>query len=300
MSYRLQEVKVGLMVVICLVLLIFFIIVISGLDLKKETVVYTTQLPYVGGLETGAPVRLGGVMVGRISAIVFPEENSKRIRLVLELDSKTPIKTDSKAYLTSLGMLGEFYLEIDAGSPNAQILVPGSEIPSMDVSTFTQISNQMSNMSVSAETTLVRINKMLGEENQQHLTNILANINKLMTDNSDHLTNLLQNLETLSSELVLVTTKIDTMLQQNDLALNSMIKHLDSSVVESQNLLIQTQNSLKSLDNMVTSKSSTYQSILNSLERSTYNFEEFSRSISERPWNLIRKSNPKPRAIPDK
>ena len=300
MNYRLQEVKVGLMVVICLVLLIFFIIVISGLDLKKETVVYTTQLPYVGGLETGAPVRLGGVMVGRISAIVFPEENSKRIRLVLELDSKTPIKIDSKAYLTSLGMLGEFYLEIDAGSPNAQILVPGSEIPSMDVSTFTQISNQMSNMASSAETTLVRINKMLGEENQQHLTNILANINKLTTDNSVHLTNLLKNLETLSFELVLVTTKIDTMLQQNDLALNSMIKHLDSSVVESKNLLMQTQNSLKSLDNMVTSNSSTYQSILNSLERSTYNFEEFSRSISDRPWNLIRKSNPKPRAIPDK
>ena len=88
--------------------------------------------------------------------------------------------------------------------------------------------------------------------------NILANINKLMTDNSTYLTNLLQNLETLSSELVIVTTKIDTMLQQNDLALNSMIRHLDSSVVESQNLLRQTQNSLKSLDNMITSNSSTY------------------------------------------
>lgn len=300
MSYRLQEVKVGLMVVICLLLLIFFLIVISGLDLKKETVIYTTQLPYVGGLEPGAPVRLGGVMVGRISAIVFPEEHSKRIRLILELDAKTPVKSDSRAYLTSLGMLGEYYLEIDAGSPGADMLLPGSEILSLDVSTFTQLSNQMSDMAASAETTIVRINKMLGEENQQHLTNILANINKLMTNNSLYMSNLLHNLELLSSDLVRVTTQIDTILQQNDVAFTTMIKHLDSSVVESKKLLLQTQNSIKNLDNFVTANSPAFQAILNSLERSTYNFEEFSRSIRERPWNLIRKSEPKPRVIPEK
>ena len=90
------------------------------------------------------------------------------------------------------------------------------------------------------------------------------------------------------------------MLNNNDFVIQKMMHHFDSTLVESKNLLLQTQNSLRDLDEMVTSNTATYQSIMNSLEKSTINLEEFSRSIRERPWSLVRKSEPKPRVIPDK
>lgn len=300
MSYRIQEVKVGLMVVLALLLFIFFIFIISGIEFKKETVIYTTKLPYVGGLETGTPVRFGGVSVGRISSIIFPEKKSKRITLVLELNAKTPIKKDSRAYLTSLGLLGEFYVEIDPGSPQAELLPPGGMIPALKSSTFTELSNLMGDMAVSAETTIVRVNKILGGENQKYLTGILANIDQITAANAKHFEQLLANMEALSRDFVRITAKLDTLIFDNELVTKKIMSHLDSTLIESKNLLTQTRNSLQSLDDMVLSNSDTYQSILNSLERSTYNFEEFSRSIRERPWNLIRKSEPKPRFIPDK
>lgn len=300
MNYRIQEMKVGVMVLTCIGLLIFFIVVISGLDLQKETVTYFTQLPYVGGLEVGTPVRMGGVMAGRITAIVFPNQSTQQIKLILELNSETPIKSNSKAYLTSIGLLGEFYLEIDPGSQDGVILPPGSEIPSFDTGTFTKLSASMGDMTVLAETTLVRINHLLGTENQQHLTNILADINRITTDNSIYMSQLFKNLAILSTEMINITSRLDSIFIKNGLVIRNMIVHLDSTLIESRNLLVQTQNSLKSLDNMVIANSPSYQSIMSSLERSTYNLEEFSRNIKDRPWNLIRKTDIKPRQIPDK
>ena len=300
MNYRIQEMKVGVMVLTCIGLLIFFIFVISGLDIKKETVIYVTQLPYVGGLEVGTPVRMGGVMAGRITAIVFPDESTQQIKLILELNSETPIKSNSRAYLTSIGLLGEFYLEIDPGSQDGVILPPGSEIPSFDTGTFTKLSASMGDMAVLAETTLVRINHLLGTENQQYLSNILADINRITTDNSIHLSQLFKNLAIMSTEMINITSRLDSIFIKNDLVIRNMIIHLDSTLIESRNLLVQTQNSLKSLDNMVIANSPSYQLIMSSLERSTYNLEEFSRNIKERPWNLIRKTDIKPRQIPDK
>jgi len=300
MNYRMQEIKVGLMVVICFLLLIFFVFVISGIDFKKETVTYTTQLQFVGGLEIGTPVRLGGVMVGRISGISFPEKNSKRIKITIELDSDTPVKVDSRAYMSSIGMLGEYYIEIDPGSLESETLPPGSEITPFDVSSFSQLSTAMGDMAASAETTITRINQLLGPENQRHLTGILSNVNQLTADNSKHINQMLKNFETLSFDLIKISGKMDTMLSNNDFVIQKMMHHFDSTLVESKNLLMQTQNSLRALDDMVTSNTATYQSIMNSLEKSTINLEEFSRSIRERPWSLVRKSEPKPRAIPDK
>ena len=230
----------------------------------------------------------------------FPEQDTKNIKIIMELNSETPVKTDSRAYISSIGLLGEYYIEIDPGSPNADILPPGSEINSFDVSTFTQLSNVMGNMAASAETTIVRINKLLGPENQQHFTGILANVNQITTDNSTHLNQLLKNFETLSYNLIKISCRLDTMLNTNDFVVQKMMQHFDSTLVESKKLLLQTQKSLLILDDMVTSNSKTYQSIMNSLERSTFNLEEFSRAIRKRPWSLIRKSEPKPRQIPDK
>jgi hypothetical protein len=52
------------------------------------------------------------------------------------------------------------------------------------------------------------------------------------------------------------------------------------------------------LNQLVSSNSSSLQETMANFESASQNFEQFSRTIKERPWNLIRKSAPPERELP--
>ena len=70
MSQRSIEVKVGALILVALGLLGAFVVVMGGLSFEPTLTVYVTfQNP--GGLQAGAPVRISGVKVGRVSELEF-------------------------------------------------------------------------------------------------------------------------------------------------------------------------------------------------------------------------------------
>ena len=70
MSQRSIEVNVGALILVALGLLGAFVVVMGGLSFEPTLTVYVTfQNP--GGLQAGAPVRISGVKVGRVSELEF-------------------------------------------------------------------------------------------------------------------------------------------------------------------------------------------------------------------------------------
>ena len=70
MSQRSIEVKVGFLILVALGLLAGFVVVMGGLSLQPTFTVYVSfQNP--GGLQSGAPIRIAGVKVGRVSELEF-------------------------------------------------------------------------------------------------------------------------------------------------------------------------------------------------------------------------------------
>ena len=70
MSQRSMEVKVGALIIVSLALLAGFVIVMGGMSLEPTYRVYV-DFDNPGGLQSGAPVRISGVKVGRVTAIEF-------------------------------------------------------------------------------------------------------------------------------------------------------------------------------------------------------------------------------------
>ncbi|MBN1587474.1 MAG: MCE family protein, partial [Candidatus Omnitrophica bacterium] len=72
-----------------------------------------------GGVEVGAPVRVAGLQVGQIEDIVMLEgqerEEGMNIIMISRLKKGVRIPRNSKAYVNTLGLLGEKYLEIYPG-----------------------------------------------------------------------------------------------------------------------------------------------------------------------------------------
>lgn len=64
------EVKVGILILVSLGILVGFILVMSGLSFEKSYTVYV-DFDNPGGLQSGAPVRIAGVKVGKVDEIRF-------------------------------------------------------------------------------------------------------------------------------------------------------------------------------------------------------------------------------------
>jgi phospholipid/cholesterol/gamma-HCH transport system substrate-binding protein len=86
----------------------------------------------VGGLIANAPVWLAGTQVGRVESVdlgIDPAgEPSVIVALQIDTDVQSRIRADSTASIGTIGLLGDKYVEISLGSPDAPDLEPGSVI----------------------------------------------------------------------------------------------------------------------------------------------------------------------------
>ena len=80
----------------------------SGFDI-------TANFENIGGLKVRSPVKMAGVMVGRVADIRFDNETYEAVA-VLKIDSKfDSIPTDTSASIYTAGLLGEQYIALEPG-----------------------------------------------------------------------------------------------------------------------------------------------------------------------------------------
>src|SRR5512140_3634640 len=134
------EVKVGVLILVSLGILAGFILVMGGLNFEKTYTVFV-DFDNPGGLQTGAPLRVAGVKVGKVSELacmggkVDPKTDRRtlvRAKLAIEARVKDSIHDDADFYVTTQGVLGEQYLAIDPGSPQKGVLPENSIVKGID------------------------------------------------------------------------------------------------------------------------------------------------------------------------
>ncbi|MCI0662537.1 MAG: MlaD family protein [Acidobacteria bacterium] len=153
----LSELRVGLLVLLALAILILVIFTVSGdislPGLRGKTIV-RTEMNSVDGLRRGAEVRLSGVKVGSVKEIRFNTQIPKNlnaqnnIEIIMEIDGKLDgrpaverIRTDSKAFLKTAGVLGDNIIDITPGTLQREQIKDGDLIPSVEQKTVGDIIN---------------------------------------------------------------------------------------------------------------------------------------------------------------
>jgi phospholipid/cholesterol/gamma-HCH transport system substrate-binding protein len=103
--------------------LILFIVVIFVIGSKENMFTSTFKLQAafekVNGLKTGATVRLNGINVGTVDEIEIYTDRSVVVRMTIEKKVQEFIKKDSKASVSSEGLVGNKIVEITAGSSDS-------------------------------------------------------------------------------------------------------------------------------------------------------------------------------------
>lgn len=128
-----NTIRVGLTVLAAVVVLAALIFAIGERSaLFTPTNSYRTMFPNAAGLVEGNPVQLNGVTVGKVDRILLsedPDSELLEVRISVERRYANRLRRDSLARLKTLGLLGDKYVEITSGSPEAVLLNPGDEIP---------------------------------------------------------------------------------------------------------------------------------------------------------------------------
>jgi phospholipid/cholesterol/gamma-HCH transport system substrate-binding protein len=148
-------------------------------------------------------VWLNGVVVGAVEDVVLPDDPEKReITAFMRVDARVSklIRGDSRVRLRSLGLLGDRYLEVTAGSTKEPVIKPDGEIPSEitpDLASMLSKSGDAVSNVVAVTDSLRRIlervesgNGMLGElamgssdgQAGVHLASSLAQLDLILAD----------------------------------------------------------------------------------------------------------------------
>jgi len=123
--------RVGIVVFASMVLFAGMILVIggkSGFFFARAS--YYTLVPNSQGVVEGNQVRIQGVTVGAVTEIVVPKRPGEDLRIELDIERRYRhlVKGDSRVKIKTIGLLGDKYLEVSPGSPDAPDLPPGSQI----------------------------------------------------------------------------------------------------------------------------------------------------------------------------
>jgi len=130
------EIKVGALILASLAILVAFILLLGDFRCSEDTLLYV-DVASSGNLKTGAPVKVSGVTVGKVAGIELwggrldPDRNRPvQVRVTLKVRPEIPamLHEDARFFITTLGALGEKYVEVDPGSPDRPALAPGTVV----------------------------------------------------------------------------------------------------------------------------------------------------------------------------
>jgi phospholipid/cholesterol/gamma-HCH transport system substrate-binding protein len=174
--------KIGVMMLVILAILGYFILKIEDIDLGSgETREVKVAFDDVAGLDERSAVRVAGVRKGKVTDIDV--QNGQAV-VTLEVEKDIPIYRNATAKIANLGLLGEKYVELDPGTPDQAalqgdqiVLRTGGQPASIDDVT-TQVSDIAKD--VKAITESLRT-VMAGPAGQQRLEDIVENVRLITT-----------------------------------------------------------------------------------------------------------------------
>ena len=155
-----ERTLVGLFVLIAGGLLFGTLLALSS-GVGNPTVPHRTYFKFAGGVQPGAPVRFGGLAVGKVTRVRVDPANSTRIEIAIAVNQDAPLKTDSVAKVTTLGPLTDNYIEISTGSEGAAAAQPGSILRSTEAFGLPQLSDAAQTMVPELQKALQKLNQNL-------------------------------------------------------------------------------------------------------------------------------------------
>jgi len=153
----------------------------SGMYNRKAYDTYETYLTEsVSGLTLNSTVRYRGVEVGRVRQIGLAPGNVEQVRVTLDIERGTPVKTDTVATLQTQGLTGIAFVELRGGRRDSLPLraEPGQDVPviTSGPSLLERLETATPVLMANLARAVDNLNSLLDEDNRGALRSTLADL----------------------------------------------------------------------------------------------------------------------------
>ena len=303
------EAKVGAFVLGCFAVLAFTVIYLLNAQFGGGTVPFRTYLRYAGGLQPGASVLYGGIDAGKVTAVRPWAADPTRIEILLEVRKDIPLNEKSVAKLGFVSVMNSAALSITTGSIDAKQLPPGSAVASQESASLDEIAGKMAAVADSANALiaqaqgelnditgnmnhlLANVDTMTGPPNQKKVQAILDNIDRLVADERP-------KIDRLTDQLARVSQHADDTIQNVNGTVTDVRDPIRKDLTEIQTTLEQARGLLQSMQVIVRANDYKIDDTVENLREATDNLNQFTNSLKQRPWSMVRIKQPADHQVP--
>lgn len=270
-----------------------------GFDKKK----YHTYTVYVheavSGLSEESPIKFNGVQVGFVKKIMLNRRDPRQVKILLDIEDKTPVTTSTTATLITQGITGTTYVGLEAKSAN---LIPlqkfGKEpypvIPSRP-SLFKQLDSVLKEVSENINSLSLEIKQIFDKENTTNLKKTLANLqstSEVIAQNKEAINRSLKNTDVVINNMAAVSKFLPQVVNDLKLGVNKISRMATDIAQTSHHVNATLDSSKTAIDKFAQQTLPPSIILLRRLDNIASNLEKVSAQMRQNPSIFIRGTTP--------
>ena len=218
---RSTEIKVGIFVLVCLIVIAGMIIRFGKYTrLAEKTYDITVVFPNVGGIVKEASVLYGGITVGKVRDITLDQEGLLKVRVKLSIYEGVKIRKDARFVVNQSGLLGDRYIDIIPTSATAELIKPGEVVEGATSVDLSEAIRSVVDVLKQAAGTIDRVDKAIARIDETVLSR----------PSLDHISTAMANVDSATSNTVALTLSLRSVVEDNRVKVNDALdKFADAS-----------------------------------------------------------------------
>ena len=238
------ETRLGLFFALALIAGVVILELAGTRDLLNKGYPIRARFDNIQELKEGDPVKMAGVEVGHVQKIQLADY---KVEVVLNVERKASVKTDSKASIKFVGLMGQNYISLTFGSTDAPVVTANALLETEEQADLNSLMVKLQNVAEGVE----GLTKNFSGEN---FSNLLGPFTDFIKENSPRLSAILGNLQTVSTRIARGEGTVGRMINDDALYFSTLntVSNLNTTVADAKPLFDELKLTLDQARSVVT------------------------------------------------
>lgn len=187
------ETRLGIFVALAVIAAVLILEIVGGVERFQRGYRLNALFDTIQDLKEGDRVKMAGVEVGRVEKISLDETNNK-VQVSMKIRKSVEVRTDSLATIKFTGLLGQNFVALSFGSPNAPLAAPGTVLTTKEQPDLSAMMAKIDNVATGVENLT---KSFTGDK----IDNLLGPFTDFLKANRAPLTATIANMQAVSSQI---------------------------------------------------------------------------------------------------